>query len=58
MHTQDIRYYWEHDHSFGQDQRHAGERRTLIVTVVTLATMVVEIVAGIAFGSMTYDAAC
>jgi len=29
-----------------------GERRTLIVIVITAATMVVEIVAGIAFGSM------
>lgn len=51
MHTQDIRY-WEHDHSFGQDRPHAGERRTLIVTAITLVTMVLEVVAGIAFGSM------
>lgn len=51
MHTQDIQQ-WQHDHSFGQDRAHAGERRTLIVTAITLVTMVVEVVAGLAFGSM------
>lgn len=51
MHTENIQS-WEHDHSFGQDRPRAGERRTLVVTAITLATMVVEIVAGIAFGSM------
>lgn len=43
---------WRHDHSFGQDRPRAGERRTLVVTLLTLATMAVEIVAGLAFGSM------
>ena len=43
---------WEHGHSFGLDRRRQGERRTLIVALLTAATMVVEIVAGIAFGSM------
>ena len=43
---------WEHGHSFGLDRRRPGERRTLIVCLLTAATMVVEIVAGIAFGSM------
>ena len=43
---------WEHGHSFGLDRRRPGERRTLIVALLTAATMVVEIVAGIAFGSM------
>ena len=43
---------WQHDHSFGQDKAKAGERRTLIVIVITAATMVVEIVAGVVFGSM------
>lgn len=51
MDAQDIKQ-WEHDHSFGQDRPRAGERRTLIVTVITLATMVVEVAAGITFGSM------
>lgn len=51
MHTQDIQY-WQHDHSFGQDRPHVGERRTLIVTAITLLTMVVEVAAGITFGSM------
>ena len=43
---------WEHGHSFGLDRRRPGERRTLIVALLTAATMVVEIAAGIAFGSM------
>ena len=43
---------WEHDHSFGLDRRQPGERRTLIVVGLTAVTMVVEIVAGLAFGSM------
>jgi len=43
---------WSHDHTFGQDRPMPGERRTLIVIVITSAMMVVEIVAGIAFGSM------
>ena len=43
---------WEHGHSFGLDRRRPGERRTLIVALLTAVTMVVEIVAGVAFGSM------
>ena len=43
---------WEHGHSFGLDRQRPGERRTLIVALLTAVTMVVEIVAGIAFGSM------
>mgnify|MGYP005849784715 FL=1 len=43
---------WQHDHVFGLDWRQAGERRTLIVIAITAATMVVEIAAGIMFGSM------
>ena len=43
---------WEHGHSFGLDRRRPGERRTLIVALLTAATMVVEIVAGLAYGSM------
>jgi len=42
----------EHDHTFGQDVTRSGERRTLIVIAITAAMMVVEIAAGILFGSM------
>lgn len=41
-----------HDHIFGQDQRRAGESRTLIVIALTAVTMVVEIITGWLFGSM------
>ena len=51
MHTHDTSR-WEHKHVFGQDQVKSGERRTLIVVLITLTAMVVEITAGIAFGSM------
>ena len=51
MHTESIER-WVHDHTFGQDRKKSAEHRTLIVIVITLATMTVEIVAGIAFGSM------
>lgn len=43
---------WVHDHTFGQDEKRSAERRTLIASVVTVLTMIVEIVAGLAFGSM------
>ncbi len=43
---------WAHEHTFGQDRVRRGERRTLIVTILTAVTMVVEIAAGLAFGSM------
>jgi len=43
---------WRHSHSFGQDQKRPGEARTLIVIAITASMMVVEIVAGIAYGSM------
>lgn len=41
-----------HDHVFEQDQRRPGELRTLIVIVLTAATMILEIAAGLVFGSM------
>lgn len=44
--------YWRHNHSFGQDKKRAGESRTLIVIALTAAMMVVEIAAGLIFGSM------
>jgi cation diffusion facilitator family transporter len=43
---------WRHDHSFGQDQRRPGERKTQLVIAITAAMMVVEIAAGVLFGSM------
>lgn len=51
MHTQSTRD-WQHPHTFGQDQAKAGERRTTTVIAITAVTMVVEMVAGMAFGSM------
>jgi cation diffusion facilitator family transporter len=41
-----------HDHVFGQDQVRPGERKTLWVIGITAAMMVVEIAAGVLFGSM------
>ncbi|MGE3771323.1 MAG: CDF family Co(II)/Ni(II) efflux transporter DmeF [Gammaproteobacteria bacterium] len=43
---------WQHTHSFGQQARRPGESRTLVVIVLNLLTMVGEIAAGLAFGSM------
>lgn len=51
MHTHDLSS-WQHDHTFGQDRVRPGERRTLVVIVLTAATMLVEISAGVVFGSM------
>ncbi len=42
----------KHDHTFGQHRKKPGETRTLVVVLLTTATMVVEIVAGVAYGSM------
>ena len=42
----------QHSHTFGQEQRKAGEKRTLWVIAITVTMMVVEIAAGLAFGSM------
>ncbi len=41
-----------HSHTFGQDQKKPGEFRTFIIALITAATMVLEIGAGILFGSM------
>lgn len=41
-----------HEHHFGQHEQRGGETRTKIVVALTAATMVVEIVAGLVFGSM------
>lgn len=41
-----------HDHTFGQDKEMPGERRTMVVIAVTASMMVVEIAAGVRYGSM------
>jgi cation diffusion facilitator family transporter len=51
MHTETIAK-WQHTHIFGQDQIRSGERRTLAVIIITALMMIVEIVAGLAYGSM------
>lgn len=51
MHSKDPTH-WQHDHVFDQDVVRPGENRTLIVVIVTAVMMVVEIGAGLAFGSM------
>lgn len=51
MHTESVER-WVHNHTFGQDEKKSAERRTLIVSVVTVLTMIVEIGAGLVFGSM------
>ena len=51
MHTQDTSL-WKHNHIFGQDTVKPGERRTLLVVLITLVAMVVEVTAGLIFGSM------
>ena len=51
MHTDNL-HFWQHSHTFGQDLKRPGERRTLMVIALTGTMMVVEIVAGILTGSM------
>jgi cation diffusion facilitator family transporter len=51
MHEEALRR-WRHDHSFGQERKRPGESRTLIVIAITAGMMVVEIAAGLVFGSM------
>lgn len=43
---------WQHEHTFGQDQKRPGELRTIVVIVITGMMMVIEIAAGILYGSM------
>ena len=42
----------QHHHIFGNDQHQKGENRTRWVVAITLVMMVIEIVAGMVFGSM------
>ena len=51
MHSKNLSQ-WQHEHTFNQDERRQGESRTLIVITITALMMVVEIFAGIHFGSM------
>jgi cation diffusion facilitator family transporter len=51
MHTESISK-WQHTHIFGQDQIRSGERRTLVVIIITGLMMVAEIVTGLMYGSM------
>jgi cation diffusion facilitator family transporter len=51
MHTTDLSP-WQHRHEFGADSHGSAERRTLWVVGITATMMVVEIAAGMAFGSM------
>ena len=46
------RLNYPHDHDFLSSHQHRNERRTWIVIALTLATMIVEIVSGLVFGSM------
>jgi cation diffusion facilitator family transporter len=51
MHEENLQF-WQHTHSFGQERKREGERRTSIVIAITGTMMVVEIIAGLIFGSM------
>lgn len=51
MHFDNL-HLWRHAHVFGQDQKRYGENRTLVVIGLTASMMVVEIAAGLVFGSM------
>ena len=43
---------WDHEHSFGQDKKRSSETRTIIVILITASMMCIEIVAGLAYGSI------
>jgi len=51
MHTHDLAE-WQHDHIFGQDRTQPGEKRTRLIVVITALMMVVEVGAGLLYGSM------
>ena len=51
MHAESVEN-WQHQHTFGTAKRSRGERRTWIVIGVTAVMMVIEITAGVVFGSM------
>jgi len=43
---------WTHEHVFNQHQQRAGENRTIAIVILTAVMMVVEIAAGVIYGSM------
>lgn len=51
MHTQRLEH-WTHDHVFNQDRKRPGENRTLLIVILTAIMMVIELIAGVAYGSM------
>jgi cation diffusion facilitator family transporter len=51
MHRIDLARH-QHDHSFGMERRRPAETRTFVVVCLTAVTMIVEIAAGLSFGSM------
>jgi cation diffusion facilitator family transporter len=51
MHKDNI-HRWQHSHTFGQDIKRRGESRTMIVIAITGVMMVIEVAAGIIYGSM------
>ncbi len=46
------RFARHHDHTFGQDRKREGESRTIVVIALTFVTMIVEVTAGLLYGSM------
>ncbi len=53
MHTTDENpFFCPHDHDFLPDSHDANARRTWFVILLTVSTMVLEIVSGLVFGSM------
>lgn len=42
---------WQHNHSFGENKEHI-EKKTLIVVIITIVTMIIEIVFGLISNSM------
>ena len=52
MSTEGKSKIWNHEHSFGQDKKRSSETRTIIVILITASMMCIEIVAGLAYGSM------
>ena len=52
MSTEGNSKIWNHEHSFGQDKKRSSETRTIIVILITASMMCIEIVAGLAYGSM------
>ena len=52
MNTDGKSNIWNHEHTFGQDKKRSSETKTIIVILITALMMCIEIVAGLAYGSM------